>query len=132
MDRMLCVTRTSSARPRGLRVCANGRSVKASPAHRSGHTFAVAVRGAHVDFASAALPNITAPTLFVVGADEEHVRPGYADAFDRLPRNAVLVRIPRAGSSFEEPGALGTVAEHTVAWLDRLDPRKRNPDSFRA
>ena len=107
-------------------------AVLVTAGHRSGHTFAIAVRGAHVDFASAALPNITAPTLFVVGADEEHVRPGYADAFDQLPRNAVLVRIPRAGSSFEEPGALGTVAEHTVAWLDRLDPRKRHPDSFRA
>jgi len=107
-------------------------AVLVTAAYRPGHTFAVAVRGARVDFASAALPNITAPTLFVVSADEERVRPGYADAFDRLSRNAVLVRIPRAGSSFEEPGALGTVAEHTVAWLDRLDSRKRNADSSHA
>jgi hypothetical protein len=75
------------------------------------------------------LANITPPALFVVGADEERARPGYTDSLDRLLRNAVLVRVPRAGSSFEEPGALGTVAEHTVGWLDRLDTRKRNADS---
>ena len=107
-------------------------AVLVTAAHRPGHTFAVAVRGARVDLVSAALPNITAPTLFVVSADEERARPGYADAFDRLSRTAVLVRIPRVGSSFEEPGALGTVAEHTVGWLDRLDTRKRFGDAFGA
>ena len=70
--------------------------------------------------------------LFVVGADEERARPAYSDGVDRLSRNAVLVRIPRAGRSFEEPGALGAAVEHTVGWLGRLDARKRDADSFDA
>ncbi len=105
-------------------------AVLMTAAQRPGQTFAVAVRGARVDFASAALSNITAPTLFVVGADEERARPAYSDGVDRLSRNAVLVRIPRATRSFEEPGALGAAVEHTVGWLGRLDPRKRDADSF--
>jgi putative phosphoribosyl transferase len=104
-------------------------AVLVTAAHRARHTFAVAVRGARVDLARAALRNITAPTLFVVGADDGRAQPGYTDPLDALPRNGVLVRIPRAGSSFEEPGALGAVAEHTVGWLDRLDTRKRDAGS---
>jgi len=38
-----------------------------------------------------------------------------------LPRGALLIRVPRAGHSFAEPGALGAVAEQAVRWLDRLD-----------
>jgi len=82
-----------------------------------------------VGLARAAVPKITAPTLFIVGANEQPARPGYTDVFDRLQGTAVLVRVPRAGNSFEEPGALGSVAEHTVGWLDRLDARKRHADS---
>jgi dienelactone hydrolase len=104
-------------------------AVLLTAAYRPGRTFAVAVRGALVGLARPALPDITAPTLFIVGANEERARPGYTDVFDRLQGTAVLVRIPRAGSSFEEPGALGSVAEHTVAWLDRLDARKRHTGS---
>ena len=107
-------------------------AVLMTAAQRTGQTFAVAVRGARVDFASAALSNITVPTLFVVGADEERARPAYSDGVDRLSRNAVLVRIPRATRSFEEPGALGAAVEHTVGWLGRLDSRKRDADSFDA
>jgi putative phosphoribosyl transferase len=104
-------------------------AVLLTAANRPGRTFAVAVRGALVGLARAAVPKITAPTLFIVGANEQPARPGYTDVFDRLQGTAVLVRVPRAGNSFEEPGALGSVAEHTVGWLDRLDARKRHADS---
>jgi len=97
-------------------------AVLLTAAYRPGRTFAVAVRNARVDLASDALRGITAPTLFIVGADEDRL-------FDRLRGNSVLVRIPRAGSSLEEPGALGSVAEHTVGWLDRLNAPKRHADS---
>jgi len=106
-------------------------AVLATAAHRPGRTFAVAVRGTGVDLASVARRDITAPVLFIVGADDERALPGNTVGFDRLPRNTVLVRIPRAGSSFEEPGALGAVAEHTVGWLERLDTRYRRADSSR-
>ena len=99
-------------------------AVLMTASQRTGQTFAVAVRGARVDVASVAMQNIIAPTLFVVGADEERAGPVYTDGVDRLGRNAVLVRIPRAGRSFEEPGALGAAVEHTVGWLLRLDPAK--------
>lgn len=107
-------------------------AVLVTAAQRVAQTFAVAVRGARVDFAAAGLQSITAPTLFVVGADEERARPVYTGGLDRLSRNAVLVRIPRAGRWFQEPGALGAAVEHTVGWLGRLDTRKRDADSFDA
>ena len=43
-----------------------------------------------------------------------------AYALRYLPRTARLVRIKGAGHAFEQPGAIGAVGEHAVAWLDRL------------
>ena len=97
-----------------------------------GRVFAVAARGGRVDLVADALPRVRTPVLLMVGgADRESVRRN-SDAVDRLPRGAVLLKVPRAGRTLEEPGALGFVAEHLVRWRDRLEARQRGRDKWHA
>jgi pimeloyl-ACP methyl ester carboxylesterase len=85
-----------------------------------------------VDLVADALPRVQTPVLLMVGgADRASVRRN-SDAVDRLPRGAVLLKVPRAGRTLEEPGALGFVAEHLVSWLDRLEARARGGDKWHA
>lgn len=101
-------------------------------ARRPGKVFAVAARGGRVDLVADTLPRVRTPVLLMVGgADRESVRRN-SSAVDRLPRGAVLLKVPRAGRTFEEPGALGFVAEHLVSWLDRLEARERGGDKWHA
>lgn len=101
-------------------------------ARRPGRVFAVAARGGRVDLVAEALPRVKTPVLLMVGgADRESVRRNN-DAVDRLPRGALLIKVPRASRTLEEPGALGFVAEHLVSWLDRLESRERRSDTWRA
>jgi putative phosphoribosyl transferase len=94
--------------------------------------FAVAARGGRVDLVADALPRVRTPVLLMVGsADRQSVR-RHSDAIDRLPRGAVLVKVPRAGRQLDEPGALGFVAEHVVSWLDRLEARQHGGDKWPA
>jgi putative phosphoribosyl transferase len=97
-----------------------------------GRVFAVAARGGRVDLVADVLPRVRTPVLLMVGgADRESVRRN-SDAVDRLPRGAVLLKVPRASRTLEEPGALGYVAEHLVSWLDRLEARERGGDKWHA
>jgi putative phosphoribosyl transferase len=101
-------------------------------ARRPHRVFAVATRGGRVDLVTDSLPRVRTPVLLVVGgADRESVRRN-SSAVDRLPRGAVLLKVPRAGRTLEEPGALGFVAEHFVSWLDRLEARERGGDKWHA
>ena len=92
-------------------------------ARRPGRIFAVVARGGRVDLAATVLPEVKAPVLLIVGgADRETLRRN-TDALEQLPRGAVLMRVPRAGHTFQEPGTLGVVAEHIVNWVERLELR---------
>jgi putative phosphoribosyl transferase len=96
----------------------------ATAAQRQANTFAVVVRGGRIDLTGSRLSRVRAPVLLVVGeADRETLRLN-TDAMRSLPRGAKLIRVRGAGHSFDEPGALGAVAEHTVKWLDRLTTRR--------
>jgi len=97
-------------------------------ARRPGHIAAVVARGGQIDLAAAELHRVAAPVLLIDGADDGDALRRQSEAADRLPRGAVSVRIPRVGSTFEEPGALGAVAEHMVGWLERLESRRRPGD----
>lgn len=80
----------------------------------------VVSRGGRVDLAGAALPAVRSPVLMIVGgADAETLRATRACA-GRLGGPSRLTVVPRAGHTFEEPGALGAVGEHSVRWLARL------------
>ena len=101
-------------------------------ARRPGRVFAVAARGGRVDLASDALSQVRTPVLLIVGADDPDSLRTNGDAVEHLQRGAILIRIPRAGQSFEEPGTVGVVAEHTVSWLDRLEARQHDGDKWHA
>jgi len=78
---------------------------------------AVVSRGGRPDLAAEHLPDVTAPTLLVVGSRDPEVL-----ALNR--RAAAMLRCPHrldvvegAGHLFEEPGALETVATLAGAWF---------------
>jgi pimeloyl-ACP methyl ester carboxylesterase len=80
---------------------------------------AVVSRGGRPDLAADRLPLVTAPTLLVVGGHDQEVLAlnQRAAALMRAPHQVAVV--PRAGHLFEEPGALGTVAEAAGDWFER-------------
>jgi hypothetical protein len=111
--------RTRPPAPRGpsaSRSQEGGTLVHASPRRRK--------RGGRVDLAGDALQRVRVPVLLVVGgADGETLRHN-RDALRALPASARLRVVPDAGHTFEEPGALGAVAEHAVRWLERARGRR--------
>jgi putative phosphoribosyl transferase len=87
----------------------------------------VVTRGGRVDRAAAALPRVRAPVLMIAGSmDAETVRSN-REALSVLGGDARLTVVRGAGHTFEEPGALGEVAERAVAWLERASTPHSNP-----
>ena len=81
---------------------------------------AVVSRGGRPDLAEDALDAVRAPTLLIVGGDDEPVIGMNREAMARL-RHAVkeLVIIPGATHLFEEPGKLEEVARIAADWFAR-------------
>ena len=86
-------------------------------ARRSDHVRAVVSRGGRPDLAAAWLSRVRAPTLLIVGGDDEIVLGLNRLAFDRLEAEKALEVVPGAGHLFEEPGALERVAELATGWF---------------
>lgn len=83
---------------------------------------AIVSRGGRVDLAYEKLTEITAPTLLIVGEDDEDVVELNQEAFKKMLCPKKLVIIPGASHLFEEPGALEAVARKTVDWfLENFD-----------
>jgi putative phosphoribosyl transferase len=80
---------------------------------------AVVSRGGRPDMAGAALSQVRAPTLLIVGGDDRAVLDLNRAALDRLPCEKRLEIIPRAGHLFEEAGALDAVIGLARAWFVR-------------
>ena len=90
-----------------------------------GRVCSVVARGGRIDLAAEVLSHVGAPVLVIVGGADRDALRRDAPAMERLPRGAVLIKVPRARNSFDEPGTLGVVGEHIVNWLDRLQPNPR-------
>jgi pimeloyl-ACP methyl ester carboxylesterase len=80
---------------------------------------AVVSRGGRPDLAGAALEEVTAPTLLVVGSEDPVVVEMNREAIRSLHCQKRLEVIPGAGHLFEEPGALERVAELAGDWFLR-------------
>jgi len=81
---------------------------------------AVVSRGGRPDLAGSALPAVQAPTLLVVGGDDEPVIDMNEWALARLGAPVKeLVIVPGATHLFEEPGKLETVAQLAADWFTR-------------
>jgi putative phosphoribosyl transferase len=84
---------------------------------------AVVSRGGRPDLAGAALARMTAPTLLVVGGDDEAVLDLNRQAMAKMPGLIQLEVIPGASHLFPEPGALEAVAQLATAWFTRFFER---------
>lgn len=80
---------------------------------------AVVSRGGRPDLAGAALPNVRAATLLLVGGRDEQVLGLNEDAQRQMTAPTELRVVPGATHLFEEPGALERVAEEAADWFDR-------------
>lgn len=81
---------------------------------------AVVSRGGRPDLAGPALSRVQAPTLLLVGGDDDVVLGLNEEALARLGcAHKELAVIPGAGHLFEEPGALEKVAERAALWFNR-------------
>ena len=78
---------------------------------------AVVSRGGRPDLAGKALGSVRAPTLLVVGGDDEPVIGMNRDALARLRCEKELVIVPGATHLFEEPGTLEEVARLAAEWF---------------
>lgn len=80
---------------------------------------AVVSRGGRPDLAESYLASVTAPTLLIVGGDDEPVIEMNQSAYDLLTCEKKLIIVPGATHLFEEPGTLEQVADHASKWLQR-------------
>ena len=76
-------------------------------------------RGGRPDLAWAGLRQVEAPTLLIVGGEDEIVIELNQRAYDRLGCEKQLITIPGATHLFEEPGALEEVARLAAEWFKR-------------
>ena len=81
---------------------------------------AVVSRGGRPDLAGAALSSVRAPTLLIVGGDDEPVIEMNRQALAKLRcLDQKLVIVPGATHLFEEPGTLEEVARLAAEWFKK-------------
>lgn len=79
---------------------------------------AIVSRGGRVDLAGRWLPKVTAPTLFIVGGQDEAVLEWNEQSARLLRCEHRVDVVPGASHLFEEAGALEAVAELAADWFD--------------
>lgn len=80
---------------------------------------AVVSRGGRPDLAGAALTQIKAPTLLIVGGDDYSVIELNRQAYDRMSCEKRLEIVPGATHLFEEPGTLDQAAHLAADWFEK-------------
>jgi putative phosphoribosyl transferase len=86
-------------------------------AERTEAVGAVVSRGGRPDLAGEALPCVTAPTLLIVGGEDEPVIGMNREALVRIRSEKELAVVPGAAHLFEEPGKLQEVARLAANWF---------------
>jgi len=79
---------------------------------------AIVSRGGRPDLAADALGQLSAPTLLIVGGQDDAVIELNRQALERITAPGQLVIVPGATHLFEEPGALERVIQLAIAWFD--------------
>lgn len=78
---------------------------------------AVVSRGGRVDMAIEAVDDVTAPTLLIVGGEDESVLELNREVHDALSSEKDLRVVDGAGHLFEGPGELEAVADYAADWF---------------
>jgi len=86
-------------------------------ARRRDEVDSVVSRGGRVDLAEAALDEVRAPTLFIVGGADTQVLERNREAYDRLACEKELHVVEGAGHLFEGEGELEEVADVAADWF---------------
>jgi len=81
---------------------------------------AVVSRGGRPDLAQNFLPQVTAPTLLIVGSLDYDVIKLNEAAYNQLTCEKEMILIPGATHLFEEPGTLEEITEHTIVWFKKF------------
>jgi dienelactone hydrolase len=112
---------TTSALPIGYFGASTGAGAAlVAAARRPERVRAVVSRGGRPDLAADDLPRVQAPTLLIVGGDDEPVIGLNRQALDRLgSKEKGLHIVSGATHLFEEPGALEEVARLAADWFAR-------------
>jgi dienelactone hydrolase len=116
---------TEDSRTAGLSIgyfgaSTGGGAALVAAAHRPERVGVVVSRGGRPDLAGDALPAVRAPTLLLVGGDDEPVIGLNEQALARLGAPVKkLVIVPGASHLFEEPGKLEEVARLAADWFTR-------------
>ena len=88
-------------------------------AERPAVTQAVVSRGGRPDLAGRVLPKVKAPTLLIVGGNDEPVIDMNREAMRQMTAPVELEIVPGATHLFEEPGTLEQVMSLAAAWFRR-------------
>jgi pimeloyl-ACP methyl ester carboxylesterase len=96
-----------------------GGAALVAAAQRPQRARAVVSRGGRPDLAGAALAQVHAPTLLIVGGEDTPVIDLNEEALAKLRCDKQLVIVPGATHLFEEPGALDEVAALAREWFLR-------------
>lgn len=80
---------------------------------------AVVSRGGRPDLAGAALPEVKAPTLLIVGGEDTQVIGLNEKALRELRCEKKLEIVPGATHLFEEPGTLEQAADFATEWFEK-------------
>ena len=78
---------------------------------------AIVSRGGRPDLAGGSLGSVRAPTLLIVGGDDEPVIGMNQEALAKLRCEKKLIIVPGATHLFEEPGTLEQVARLAAQWF---------------
>ncbi len=131
-ERVLHATTWLSSHPetRGLPIGYFGASTGAAAALKAAaregpEVAAVVSRGGRPDLAMEQLPQVKAPTLLIVGGEDEPVVELNQTAYALLRCQKRLVIVPGATHLFEEPGTLEDVARTARDWFQMHLPQAR-------
>jgi dienelactone hydrolase len=129
-DRLLAVTRWlhEEKRTQGLPIGYFGASTGAAAALKAAAVDstvrAVVSRGGRPDLAIPELTRVKAPTLLLVGGNDDVVITLNQQAYEYLTMEKQLTIIPGATHLFEEPGTLEEVARQAASWFNRFLPQE--------
>ncbi|WP_267640213.1 dienelactone hydrolase family protein [Haloarchaeobius amylolyticus] len=105
--------------PVGYFGSSTGAAAALRAAARRPEVAAIVSRGGRVDMAAEAVPDVTAPTLLIVGGEDEQVHRLNQEIFEQLDCDKELAVVPKAGHLFQGPGQLEEVTALAMSWFDR-------------